>query len=160
MVFGFFLFLWLLRCFTSPGLLLTRFLEWVFRYYSEWVPPLGNPRIKGCLPPPRGFSQVATSVVDQECQGIHRTLFKMRTTETHNSASLFYAYFTYNVNCNDQSIQSDAIVPFLGLEMNVIWCPRKRRKFGVEKNRFQAASKSKSLVQRNHCELVYIVLVY
>ena len=37
-----------------------------------WVSPFGNPRIKVCLPTPRGLSQVATSFIAFSCQGIHR----------------------------------------------------------------------------------------
>jgi hypothetical protein len=29
----------------------------------SWVSPFGHPRIKGCLPPPRGLSQAATSFI-------------------------------------------------------------------------------------------------
>ena len=37
----------------------------------QWVSPFGDPRITGCLPPSRGFSQAATSFFVFWCQGIH-----------------------------------------------------------------------------------------
>ena len=32
-------------------------------HYHAWVPPFGNPRIKGCSAPPRGLSQPSTSFI-------------------------------------------------------------------------------------------------
>ena len=73
---GCFLFLWVLRCFTSPRSLL---LPYVFRQRSPDITPVsfevslfGDPRIEACLPAPRGLSQVTTSFVGSWCQGIHR----------------------------------------------------------------------------------------
>ena len=40
----------------------------------RWVPPFGNPRVKGCLPPYRGLSQAAASFIVFLSQGIHHTL--------------------------------------------------------------------------------------
>src|SRR5438552_2842825 len=71
---GCFLFLWVLRCFTSPRYL---HLPYVFRQ-GRWaitlhqVSPFGNPRIKVWLPTPRGLSQAPTSFIGSWCQGIHR----------------------------------------------------------------------------------------
>src|SRR6266567_1929566 len=71
---GCFLFLWVLRCFTSPRYL---HLPYVFRQ-GRWaitpnqVSPFGNPRIEVWLPTPRGLSQVPTSFIGSWCQGIHR----------------------------------------------------------------------------------------
>ena len=39
------------------------------------VPPFGHPRIAGCLPPPRGFSQAAAPFVASCRLGIHRMRF-------------------------------------------------------------------------------------
>ena len=39
------------------------------------VPPFGHPRISGCLPPPRGFSQAAAPFVASCRLGIHRMRF-------------------------------------------------------------------------------------
>ena len=39
---------------------------------ARWVTPFGNPRIKSCLPLPRGLSQAATSFIGFLCRGIHR----------------------------------------------------------------------------------------
>jgi hypothetical protein len=73
---GCFLFLWVLRCFTSPRSLL---LPYVFRQRSPDITPVsfevslfGDPRIGARLPAPRGLSQVTTSFVGSWCQGIHR----------------------------------------------------------------------------------------
>jgi hypothetical protein len=38
-----------------------------------WVSPFGNPRIKQLFAPPRGLSQLITSFIVYESQGIHRT---------------------------------------------------------------------------------------
>ena len=71
---GCFLFLWVLRCFTSPRYL---HLPYVFRQ-GRWaitphqVSPFGNPRIEVWLPTPRGLSQAPTSFFGSWCQGIHR----------------------------------------------------------------------------------------
>ena len=37
----------------------------------RWVSPFRDPRIKGCLAPPRGLSQLATSFFAVQRQGIH-----------------------------------------------------------------------------------------
>ena len=52
-----FLFLRVLRCFTSPGLALKPYFIQapVPRHYSERVSPFGNPRIKACLPLPEAY---------------------------------------------------------------------------------------------------------
>ena len=46
-----FLFLGLLRCFTSPRFASPdyEFIRSILRSYPEWVVPFGNPRIKACL---------------------------------------------------------------------------------------------------------------
>ena len=73
---GCFLFLWVLRCFTSPRSLQ---LPYVFRQRSPDITPVsfevslfGDPRIEACLPAPRGLSQVTTSFIGSWCLGIHR----------------------------------------------------------------------------------------
>jgi len=73
---GCFLFLWVLRCFTSPRSLLP---PYVFRRRSPDITPVsfevslfGDPRIEACLPAPRGLSQVTTSFIGSWCLGIHR----------------------------------------------------------------------------------------
>jgi hypothetical protein len=52
-----FLFLWLLRCFTSPGVALPVLCihTGVIRYYSHRITPFGNPRITACLPLPEAY---------------------------------------------------------------------------------------------------------
>ena len=37
-----------------------------------WVAPFGNPWIKVCLSTPQGLSQITTSFIASDCQGIHR----------------------------------------------------------------------------------------
>ena len=46
-----FLFLGLLRCFTSPRFASPdyEFIRSILRYFQEWVVPFGDPRIKACL---------------------------------------------------------------------------------------------------------------
>ena len=68
---GWFLFLWVLRCFSSPSSLLT---PYVFRcwYPYGWVSPFGHLRINACLSAPRSFSQTTTSFIACDRQGIHQ----------------------------------------------------------------------------------------
>ena len=75
-----YLFLWVLRCFTSPRSLT---LPYTFRQElpahtkaASRVSPFGNPRITARLSTPRGLSQITTSFFGSRCQGIHRLLFK------------------------------------------------------------------------------------
>ena len=73
-----FLFLRVLRCFSSPGLLSFRNIP----TSSVWVAPFGNLRIKRLFAPSRSLSQLVTSFIASESQGIHRSLlftfFKIR----------------------------------------------------------------------------------
>ena len=83
-----FLFLWVLRCFTSPRSL---YPPYIFRRESsgrtstpDGVSPFGKPRITARLPTSRGLSQAPTSFIGSWCQGIHhvplvacRSLLKM-----------------------------------------------------------------------------------
>jgi hypothetical protein len=71
---GCFLFLWVLRCFTSPRFL---HLPYVFRQGRWAITPnqvalFGNPRVEVWLPTNRGLSQAPTSFFGSWCQGIHR----------------------------------------------------------------------------------------
>ena|SRR5690606_11803718 len=54
---SFFLFLWVLRCFSSPGLPPNTL--WiqvrVLSHYGQWVPPFGNLRIKAYLQLPEAY---------------------------------------------------------------------------------------------------------
>ena len=54
---NFFLFLQVLRCFSSPGCLLRAYLirPGVAGHDPCWVPPFGNLRIEGCLPLPADY---------------------------------------------------------------------------------------------------------
>ena len=88
---GWFLFLELLRCFSSLGLPPS---PYIFRsgYPCGWVSPFRYVRIKAYLPAPRTFSQAITSFIACNRQGIHHmhlfawsynvktwTLFKFRS---------------------------------------------------------------------------------
>ena len=64
-----FLFLQVLRCFSSLGLLPLQD-NWSS---TSWVAPFGDPRITGHYAPPRGLSQPIASFIASESQGIHRT---------------------------------------------------------------------------------------
>ena len=71
---GCFLFLWVLRCFTSPRFL---HLPYVFRQGRWAITPnqvalFGDPRVDVWLPTNRGLSQAPTSFFGSWCQGIHR----------------------------------------------------------------------------------------
>ena len=68
----YFLFLALLRCFSSGGYLLTiLYIQIaVIRHYSNRVSPFGHLRIKTYLAVPRSFSQLITSFFGITCQGI------------------------------------------------------------------------------------------
>ncbi len=62
-----FLFLRLIRCFSSPGLLPSR----DGGPSDHRVAPFGNPRIYRIFAPPRGLSQLVTSFIASESLGIH-----------------------------------------------------------------------------------------
>lgn len=82
-----FLFLWVLRCFTSPRSLPTPYFiqAQVTRHDSCWVTPFGNPRINASLPTPQGISQAGTSFIGSRCQGIHHVpLPTCQTNPQHN----------------------------------------------------------------------------
>ena len=67
---GWFLFLELLRCFSSLG---SPPCPYIFRtgYPCGWVSPFGYFRIKACLPAPRNFTQATTSFIACNRLGIH-----------------------------------------------------------------------------------------
>src|SRR5437899_964589 len=68
-----FLFLGLLRCFTSPRFASPdyEFIRTILRSDPEWVVPFGDPRINACSAAPRGLSQLTTSFIASWHQGIH-----------------------------------------------------------------------------------------
>ena len=72
---GWFLFLRVLRYFSSPGLLLHPMYSGADIVQVRWVSPFGNLRIKVCLPTPRSLSQATTSFIAFSCQGIHQMHF-------------------------------------------------------------------------------------
>ena len=71
---GCFLFLRVMRCFTSPRSLHRPYFiqAGVTGHDSCRVSPFGNPRITARLAAPRGLSQPPTSFIGSWCQGIHR----------------------------------------------------------------------------------------
>ena len=71
----YFLFLRVLRCFTSPRQpphKLCIHLR-VTPHNRCWVSPFGHPRINALLATPRGITQPHTSFIGSACQGIHHT---------------------------------------------------------------------------------------
>ena len=68
----YFLFLALLRCFSSGGYLHPALCvqTGVIRHYSNRVSPFGHPRFIAYVAAPRGFSQLITSFFGITCQGI------------------------------------------------------------------------------------------
>ncbi len=71
-----FLFLGLLRCFSSPSFTSHKPCSlWITRHDSRRVTPFGDLRITGCSAPPRSVSPLAASFVVVCSQGIHHTLF-------------------------------------------------------------------------------------
>jgi len=98
---GWFLFLELLRCFSSLG---SPPCPYIFRtdYPCGWVSPFGHFRIKACLPAPRNFTQATTSFIACNRLGIHHmhlftwsynvnpwTLFKFRHLAHENAVIVF-----------------------------------------------------------------------
>ena len=79
-----FLFLWVLRCFTSPRSLHP---VYVFNRGSHdtscGVSPFGNPGLNVRLSTPPGLSQIPTSFFGSCCQGIHHAPLE---TFTHNES--------------------------------------------------------------------------
>src|SRR5690606_38889286 len=68
-----FLFLQVLRCFNSLGWLPgPMYSDRDHRGLPGGVAPFGDPRV-ACFPANRGLSQVATSFIASQCQGIHHT---------------------------------------------------------------------------------------
>ena len=68
---GWFLFLGVLRCFSSPGSPLTPMYSVQDTQQAGWVSPFGYLRIKACLTAPRSLSWPTTSFIASNCQGIH-----------------------------------------------------------------------------------------
>ena len=71
-----FLFLRVLRCFNSPGISSATY---VFSYRCRKIItagfPIRLPPDQRMLAPPRGLSQLATTFIDFQCQGIHLACF-------------------------------------------------------------------------------------
>src|SRR3978361_513851 len=79
-----FLFLWVLRCFTSPRSLHTPYFiqARVTGHDSSWVSPFGHPRINARLPTPQGLSQAPTSFIRSFWPATHhRLLTALHTTQ-------------------------------------------------------------------------------
>ena len=73
---GWFLFLFLLRCFSSEGSLrMTMYSSYGSIFWVWKVSPFGNLRILRLFAPPRSLSQLVTSFIGSQCQGILLVLF-------------------------------------------------------------------------------------
>jgi hypothetical protein len=72
-IIGYFLFLRVLRCFSSPAYRSpTLYIQaGATRHNSGWVSPFGHPRINTYVAVPRSFSQLITSFIGILRQGIH-----------------------------------------------------------------------------------------
>ena len=72
---GWFLFLWVLRCFSSPrSPPEAMYLLQVSRFFTVSVSTFGNLRIYRLFAAPRSLSQLVTSFFGSWCQGIHLML--------------------------------------------------------------------------------------
>ena len=93
---GFFPFLGLLRCFSSPAYLHCAygFSAGYRAHYHGWVSPFGNPRIKARSAAPRGLSQPSTSFIGSWCQGIHRVPFSLLIADSREHQ---YRYAVFKV---------------------------------------------------------------
>ena len=60
-----------------------------------WVPPFGDSRVKGCLPPHRDFSQAATSFIGSRRRGIHHTPFSLQLLK-HEVLQQFLLQLQFN----------------------------------------------------------------
>ena len=82
-----FLFLRVLRCFTSPRSLPTPYFIQVrvTAHDCGWVSPFGHPRITARLPAPQGLSQAPTSFIGSRCQGIHHVPMNACHTNTQHT---------------------------------------------------------------------------
>src|ERR1700712_1063706 len=71
-IIGYFLFLRVLRCFSSPAYLVSALYiqAGATRHNSSWVSPFGHLRIKTYLAVPRSFSQLIASFIGILRQGI------------------------------------------------------------------------------------------
>ncbi len=105
---GCFLFLWVLRCFTSPRSLP---LPYVFKQRSPDITPVsfevslfGDPRITARLPAPRGLSQVTTSFIGSWCLGIHR--LPLVACSKQKILDTFFNYKDARVHCEVLKIQA------------------------------------------------------
>ena len=72
----FFLFLWVLRCFSSPRSL--SYTTLLMYEYTSFFPSMSSliriSTARWIFAPPRSFSQLITSFIGSWCQGIHPTL--------------------------------------------------------------------------------------
>jgi hypothetical protein len=95
-----FLFLWVLRCFTSPRSLHTPYFiqARVTGHDSSWVSPFGHPRITARLPTPQGLSQAPTSFIGSRCQGIHHVPFTACHTNTQQKQQRHTLHKTSTTN--------------------------------------------------------------
>ena len=95
-----FLFLWVLRCFTSPGALPTPMYS---VRDSTGCPIEGFPIRRSpdqrLLPPPRSVSPAVASFIGAFCRAIHRTPLCSTTTLRSNPKAVSFSCFVFLFSC-------------------------------------------------------------
>ncbi len=95
---SFFLFLRVLRCFTSPrSLRRPMYSVDGHRCFIDGVSPFGHSRITGCLPPPRDYRRLRRPSSAHFCQAIHRTPLRASAIQTHDPTFAFGALRRQNL---------------------------------------------------------------
>ena len=103
-----FLFLRVLRCFSSPGLPPRKDIQ----SSTGWVVPFGNPRIKRLCAATRGLSQLITSFIASKIQGIlHMPLF----------AFLNCNYWMFKKFLNKPTYFYDSWFSFFSIRQRSLW---------------------------------------
>ncbi len=100
-----FLFLWVLRCFTSPRSLYTPYFiqARVTGHDSSRVSPFGHPRITAWLPTPQGLSQAPTSFIGSRCQGIHHVpLIACQYKHSTNNTKTHLQFIAHTTHAHPQ----------------------------------------------------------
>ena len=106
----FFLFLRLLRCFSSPGILLCDYFihHMVHEHYFMWVSPFGNLRVNGCLrlsaafrslPRPSSAPVAKASALCSFLLNLCLSLILLRNYCKFSEISSFLAFFSFFASC-------------------------------------------------------------
>ena len=108
---GWFLFLFLLRCFSSEGSLrMTMYSSYGSIFWVWKVSPFGNLRILRLFAPPRSLSQLVTSFVGSQCQGIPLVLL-LAWTLSH-----IFVWYGLHELANRLFLLVVILLPFASLE--------------------------------------------